>query len=99
MPVAPQFVPPDSGETTALNRLLKNSFWNGPYVLEFFDNTKSNFGEFIEVPSRLQELSARIQAQVPLQLASVIDRLGNIVLQLPSIALLSDSVWRAVALR
>lgn len=89
-PVAPQFVPPDLTEATPLNRVLKNNFWNGSYILELFDNTKSNLGVFIDEPQRLQELSDRVQERVPLQLASLTDRLGNIVLQLPCTVLLGE---------
>jgi len=89
-PIAPQFVPSDSTEVTALNRLLKNNFWNGSYILELFDNTKCNLGAFLDVPSRLQELSERVQERVPLQLASLTDRLGNIIVQFPATALLSQ---------
>ncbi|WP_123863539.1 VPA1262 family N-terminal domain-containing protein [Burkholderia plantarii] len=88
MAVAPQFVPPDSSESTPLNRMLKNNFWSGSYILELFDISKSNLGVFLEKPQRLQELSDRVQERVPLQLASLADRLGNIVLQLPCTSLL-----------
>ncbi|WP_149029676.1 VPA1262 family N-terminal domain-containing protein [Paraburkholderia fungorum] len=88
--VAPQFVPPDATEPTALNRLLKNNFWNGAYVLEFFDNTKSNLQFFFEHPPRLQELSEKVQVYVPLGLAGMADRLGNIVIQLPSTVLMNQ---------
>ncbi|WP_322065147.1 VPA1262 family N-terminal domain-containing protein [Burkholderia ubonensis] len=89
-PVAPQFVPPDLNEPTPLNRVLKNNFWNGAYILELFDNTKSNLGVFLDEPQRLQELSDRVQEHVPLQLASLTDRLGNIVTQLPCSVLLGE---------
>lgn len=88
--VAPQFVPPDSSESTPLNRMLKNNFWNGSYILELFDVSKSNLSMFREKPQRLQELSDCVQEHVPLQLASLADRLGNIVLQLPCTALLGN---------
>lgn len=89
-PVAPQFVPPDQSEPIPLNRVLKNNFWNGSYVVELFDNTKNNLGVFTDRPHRLQELSDRVQEHVPLQLAGLTDRLGNIVTQLPSTVLLGQ---------
>jgi hypothetical protein len=89
-PVAPQFVPPDASEHIPLNQLLKNNFWNGSYILEFFDGTKRNLQSFFEHPPRLQELSEAVQKYLPLRLASLADRLGNIVIQLPVTVLMSE---------
>ena len=83
VPVAPQFVPPHSTENIQLNQLLKNNFWNGAYVLEWFDSIKDNLKFLFDEPSLMQELSHAIQAYVPLRIASLSDRLGNIVIQLP----------------
>ena len=90
VPVAPQFVPPDGSEQITLNRLLKNNFWNGSYALEFFDNSKSSLAPFSEQPRRLQELSARVTERVPLELAGLADRLGNVVIQLPVTVLMNN---------
>ncbi len=89
VPVAPQFVSPDATDTTRLNQLLKNNFWNGAYVLEWFDSTKDNLKFFFDAPLLMQELSQSVQAHVPLRIASLSDRLGNIVVQLPVTVLMS----------
>lgn len=78
-----QFVPPDSIKEIAWNRVLKNNFWNGSYVLEWADTHKAGLEPFLRHPRRLQALSTAISEHVPLRLASLSDRLGAIVLQLP----------------
>ncbi len=88
--VAPQFVPPDGTEPSSLNRLLKNNFWNGSYVLEFFDSAKHHLTPFQKEPARLQELSSRVTEWVPIELAGLADRLGNILIQLPVTALMNN---------
>jgi len=73
----PKFVTPDSFERIPLNNVLKNNFWNGSYVAEWFDKDKSHFAPFFDKPNLLQELSEEIQKYCPIALASVSDRLGN----------------------
>lgn len=82
-PVPPIFAPPDSSEVIPLNRVLRNNFWNGSHVLEWADNEKVNLKGFFEDPKLLQELSDEIKNWVPLGLASLSDRLGNLIVQLP----------------
>lgn len=88
-PIAPQFVPPDSIKSVPWNAVLKNNFWNGAYVLEWSDARKSALKPFFEKPARLQELSEKIGKHVPLRIASLSDRLGNIVVQLPATVLMA----------
>lgn len=83
-PLLPQFVPADQTDSVPLNGALKNNFWNGSYVLELFDNEKSNFNCFFTSPHQLQALSQELTKFVPLRLASLSDRLGNIIIQIPS---------------
>ena len=78
-----QFVPPDSTIETPLNRLLKNNFWNGSHIFEFSDEKKMALHPLYDDPRRLQELSSAVQECIPLELASLSDRLGNIIIQLP----------------
>lgn len=63
--------------------MLKNNFWNGSYVVELMDTSKSSLQPLFDEPERLQELSAAIQKQLPIRLASLSDRLGNVIVQLP----------------
>lgn len=83
VPVPTQFVPPDSTTIAPCNHVLKNNFWNGSYVIECADIKKTSLQPFLDDPRRLQELSTEIQKQVPIRLASLSDRLGNVVIQLP----------------
>lgn len=79
-----RFVAPDSFEEVPLNKILKNNFHNGSYVIEWFDNQKDNLSSLLNSPSLLQELSAKLQEYVPIALAALSDRIGNYILQIPS---------------
>lgn len=83
-PLYPFFVPADTlAEKTPINSVLKNNFWNGSYILELFDNSKKQVISLLENPPLLEDLSFEIQKYVPIRLAELSDRLGNILLQLP----------------
>lgn len=84
------FVPPDATEVVPLNKILKNNFWSGSHVFEWFDTTKDNFKVFFEQPDLLQKLSEQIQKFIPIKLASLSDRLGNLIIQLPVSIVLTD---------
>ncbi|NEW86220.1 hypothetical protein DU475_02955 [Rhodopseudomonas sp. WA056] len=79
-----QFIPPDSTVVPAWNHVLKNNFWSGSYVVELADTEKLEVRQLIDNPPALQELSAAIQKRIPLRIASLSDRLGNIVFQIPA---------------
>ncbi|HWK44968.1 MAG TPA: VPA1262 family N-terminal domain-containing protein [Stellaceae bacterium] len=84
VPMWSQFVPPDNAPLpVALNRLLKNNFWGGSHVFEWTNREKAALKPLFDDPRRLQALSEEIGKYVPLRLASVSDRLGNLVVQLP----------------
>lgn len=85
----PQFVPPDAVQEIPWNRVLKNNFWNGSYVVEWADTTKANLAPLFASPHQMQALSKAIQAYIPISLASLSDRWGNIVLQLPVTVLMA----------
>jgi hypothetical protein len=84
-----QFVPPDSAGSVPWNRVLKNNFWNGSHVFEWTDRAKTPLKPFFDEPARLKELSDEIHTYVPIGLASLSDRLGNIVVQLPVTVLIA----------
>jgi hypothetical protein len=88
--VPQQFVPPDSTTIVAWNKVLKNNFWNGSHVFEWSDTEKKVLKPFFEDSRRLQELSVNISQFVPLTLAALSDRLGNVVIQLPVTVLMSQ---------
>jgi hypothetical protein len=84
LPVRTQFVPSDSTTLAPWNHVLKNNFWNGSYVVECADPVKDTLTPFFEQPPRLQELSEGIRQRIPISLASLSDRLGNVAVQIPS---------------
>lgn len=90
--VPQQFVPPDSATKTAWNKVLKNNFWNGSHVFEWSDAEKKALARFFDDSRRLQELSTRISDFVPITLAALSDRLGNLVVQLPVTVMMSTFV-------
>jgi hypothetical protein len=83
IPSISQFVPPDSATEVPLNKVLKNNFWAGSYVTEWHDAKKVIFQPFFDDSRLLVELSEAIQKYIPIRLASLSDRLGGIVVQLP----------------
>ena len=85
------FVPPAGcSPDAAVNRLLKNNFWNGSHVWEWTAADKSDFLPFFEKPPLLHALSEGIAEHLPIQLASISDKLGSLVLQIPVTCLVSD---------
>lgn len=86
--VPPQFVPPDS-MPVPWNKVLKNNFWNGSHVFEWSDTEKKSLRPFFDDSRLLQELSEHVSKCVPLTLAALSDRLGNIAVQLPVTAMMS----------
>lgn len=89
-----QFVPPDAITSIPLNSVLKNNFWNGSYVFEWTDRKKAHLDELFEMPKRLHDLSEAVRKYVPAGLASLSDRLGNLVVQLPVRILISSFYQR-----
>jgi hypothetical protein len=83
-PLLPQFIPADGTDTVPLNGVLKNNFWNGSYVFELFDTEKKYLKKFSDSLNLLQSLSHEVGKFVPLKLASISDRLGNILIQIQS---------------
>jgi hypothetical protein len=85
-----QFVRSDDFGLVPLNRVLKNNFWNGSHIFEWADANKAALQPLFDDPQpRLQELSEAVRAFVPISLASLSDRLGSIVVQLPITVLIT----------
>lgn len=76
-----KYVP--SKDAAAVNHVLKNNFHAGSYIIEAFDCTKENVGFLLEEPEILNALSEEIYQMLPIQLAAVSDRLGNVIFQFP----------------
>lgn len=76
-----QYIPPD--EENRLNNILKNNFFSGSYIYEFFEEDKSNFDYFKNDSEKHKKLVDRILEVLPLDFSLNDDRLGNYVFQLP----------------
>ncbi len=77
------FVPQDGTIQVPLNKVLKNNFTNGSYLLEFFDTQK-------RVNSLLGQKEQRkacevLYRYVPIDLFTIADRIGNFIFQFPSL--------------
>jgi hypothetical protein len=90
VPVSTQFAPADSTESAPWNNVLKNNFWSGSHLVEWVDPEKTAVQVLFDDPPRLQELSEAVQRQVPIRLASLSDRLGNVVVQVPGDVLVAS---------
>ena len=66
-----------------LNNCLKNNFFNGSYIIEFFDEYKEKFNFLIEDDSNFEKLSNQIKKLIPINLYENRDRLGNFIFQFP----------------
>ncbi len=72
----------DTYKKVQLNNVLKNNFFNGSYVFEFFDEKKENVKFLLENVKLLEEFSNEVNKILPINIANISDRLGNIVFQL-----------------
>ncbi|BBQ88085.1 VPA1262 family N-terminal domain-containing protein [Raoultella ornithinolytica] len=77
------FISADSYELVPINNILKNNFNNGSYIFEWFDFSKENHKELLSSPQALQALSDIVNKIIPISIASVSDRVGNFLLQIP----------------
>lgn len=66
-----------------MNYVLKNNFYNGSYIVEFFDEEKVNNKFLLNDPVLLNNFSEQISQILPLRIANLSDRLGNIIFQFP----------------
>lgn len=76
-------VPADTYQELPWNRILKNNFWSGSYIFEWHDAQKTLQTNLLTKPRALQELTSKIKHYVPISLASLSDRIGNIIFQIP----------------
>lgn len=83
------FCPSDSHTEVPLNGVLKNNFWAGSYVLELKDEAKSTLNDLTDNDRPFDELCESIIKVLPLHLGRVPDRLGNVLFQVPSSALIA----------
>lgn len=77
------FIQQDSTKEILLNKILKNNFVNGSYVLEFFDIEKT-ISKLLS-SKEMKKLTDKIYRVIPIDLFSLSDRIGNFVFQFPSL--------------
>lgn len=77
------FVQQNSTKEILLNKVLKNNFKNGSYILEFFDVEK-NFLSYLD-KSSLQKITDNLYKIVPIDLFTISDKIGNFIFQFPSL--------------
>lgn len=77
------FIPQNSTVEITMNKVLKNNFQNGSYILEFFDaeeRVKNLFNK-----KELRKITKVIFDCIPIDLFTLSDRIGNFIFQFPSI--------------
>jgi hypothetical protein len=87
---SPVFCPPNSRIEVPLNAVLKNNFWSGSYVVELKDDGKSALADLARKEVLFEELSAWLITMLPLNLARVPDRIGDVLFQVPANALIAE---------
>lgn len=75
-----QFIP--NIDENRLNYVLKNNFYSGSYILEFFDE-KKKFEYLIRDEENFEKVSNKIYKHLPINLFKIRDRLGNFIFQFP----------------
>ena len=77
------YVPPSENSKNEFSGLLKNNFFGGSHVFEWFDESKEHVKIFLENHHALEELSEKLQKFLPIKIASISDRLGIFIIQIP----------------
>lgn len=80
---SPAFYAPDGTQQVPLNRVLKNNFWNGSHVIELADSKKDGLQFLLSDVKAIAALGVWVRKFIAIDIASVADRLGNIIIQLP----------------
>lgn len=77
-----QFIPSLNSDNR-LSKVLKNNFFNGSYILEFFNENKSSFDFILKEDNTIEMIYTEIKKYIPINLYSVRDRIGNFIFQFP----------------
>ena len=81
--IPPVYVPPlERGKNEFLG-LLKNNFFGGSHLFEWFDESKEYVAPLIDNFAALDEFSEKLQEYLPIKIDTHSDRLGNIIVQIP----------------
>ena len=81
-PLAKQFAQQNSTIEPALNKIIKNNYRNGSYILEFFDMVKPV--KAMLTTKEFRSALLKIQDFIPIDLFAISDRVGNIIFQFPA---------------
>ena len=85
-PLAKVFAPYTDNPKNDYLGLLKNNFFGGSYVFEWFDESKEYTQILINNHLALEEVSTKIQEILPIKIGAHSDRLGNFIVQIPCMA-------------
>lgn len=77
------FIQQDSTLEKVVNKVLKNNFKNGSYIIDFFDIDKTVLN--IWTTKEFKKLTDIIYDKIPIDLFTLSDRMGNFVFQFPSL--------------
>lgn len=77
------FIQQDSTLEKVVNKVLKNNFRNGSYIIDFFDIDKTVLN--IWTTKEFKKLTDIIYDKIPIDLFTLSDRMGNFVFQFPSL--------------
>ena len=82
-PIRRQFVP--SNSTCRVNTILKNNFFGGSHLIEFFDESKTQLAFLTETDDRrlFDQVNQIVHERITLQLQTNPDRLGSVIFQFP----------------
>lgn len=84
-----QFVPNQATEKIPLNHVLKNNFFNGSYVIEFFAEDKGFYYKNF-TRDELDKINVNVMQIIPINLDFMSDRIGNIMFQFPIEILMAE---------
>lgn len=76
------FIQQDSTKEIIMNKVLKNNFNNGSYILEFFDIEKPLLQ--VMTKKEIHKFTTELWNILPVDLFTVTDRIGNFIFQFPS---------------
>lgn len=79
-----QFVPDNGSMQVPLNYVLKNNFFSGSYIYEFYDSSKESINDFLKLNKvNIKKINEEVEKLIPIKLELLQDRIGNVIFQLP----------------
>ena len=98
-----QFIRSDGSKPVPLNSVLKNNFYNGSYLLEFFAEDKGQIEDIFKTEEEFKKTFNAIRDLLPIDLLFIQDRIGNIIFQFP-VTILTTNIkgmenWEGINLK